>query len=68
MGKRKDEYILLANNKKIKKYSIEYLNWFYSSEREKEIEKEEEEERTKRALKLKPQPEPAKKKKIKRKI
>ncbi|HGD3321585.1 TPA: hypothetical protein ACI4AV_003782 [Proteus mirabilis] len=67
MEKRKDEYILLANNKKIKKYSIEYLIWFYSDKREEEKE-EEEEERTKRALKLKPRPEPTKKKKIKRKI
>lgn len=65
MEKRKDEYIQLANNKKIKKYSVEYLIWFYSDERKKEKE-EDEAERTKRALKLKPTT--TTNKKIKRKI
>lgn len=70
MEKRKDEYIQLANNKKIKKYSVEYLIWFYSDERKKEKEEEEDEaERTKRSIKLKPQPQTEiTKKKIKRKI
>ncbi|MGX8949943.1 hypothetical protein [Providencia stuartii] len=53
MEKRKDEYIQLANNKKIKKYSVEYLIWFYSKDKEKTKE-EDETERTKRSLKLKP--------------